>query len=125
MTNNYPQWSTKKQKEGMKLFNDIADAHGHFEVEFTQHEWTAELNLHAFYAVVRWSSHGLKDLGLREHTFPIAWDYEPTYSHTGELVHHWQLVIANGDATRELSLEVFYLDLFFALDKIANTHEAV
>lgn len=36
MLNEYPEWATEKQKEGMKEFIEIANEYGDFDVTFEQ-----------------------------------------------------------------------------------------
>jgi len=111
----YPEWASEKQKEGMKQFRMIADEFGQFNIEFKQSHY---LSNHSFDAVVTWENYEAK--GKRKHVFWIAWDYERTWDKYGERVENWQFVFADGDATQSMSTEIFYIDLFFYMDKKLN-----
>lgn len=111
--NKYPEWATEKQQEGMEKFRGIASEYHDFTIDFTQSD-LGEEDSTRFYANVSWGSEGLR--GQRKHKFDIAYDYEATWDRCGVRLHEWQFLFAGGDATREISTEVFFLDLFFYLD---------
>lgn len=56
----------------------------------------------------------------RQHEFDIAWNYEQTWDCYGDKKEEWQFIFSGGDATREMTTEVFFIDLFFMLDKIVD-----
>lgn len=118
----FPEWATPKQIEGMKEFVDVSNEYGCFKVAYKQSDWGDEDETR-FYAVVTWGSTNNK--GCREHTFDIAYDYEPTWDYLNEPIEFWQFLFAGGDCTREISTEVFFLELFQYLDGIANTQPAI
>lgn len=107
MSTKYPDWASEKQVEGMKAFSSVAKEYGDFTVEFTPTDY--DDGEHRFYAVVNWRLLG----GEMQHTFDIGWYYERTWARDGtEKEPHWQFLFAGGDATREMSTEVFFLELF-------------
>ena len=114
----YPEWATEKQKEGMDIFLGIATEYGDFNITFRQDDHDYDEDAHAFFADIAWSHNTAK--GERKHEMLIAWDYEPTWNRYNERVHHWQFLFGGGDATREVSSEVFFLDMFWYLDEKAN-----
>ena len=117
--NNIPKWATEKQQEGMKLFNTIAREYADFEIEFTASDHDDEDEDSRFYAIITWGSFS-NDKGQRVHSFDIAYDYERTWDKYGERVYEWQFLFSGGEATREVSTEVLFLDLFFYLDGFAK-----
>ena len=105
----YPEWATDKQMEGMKEFASVAEEYGNFDIHFrkTNHDHGE----HRFDAFVTWG--GMRSNQIIQHQFDIAWDHESKWDRYGELLEpHWQFLFACGDATREISTEVFYLVLF-------------
>ena len=121
---NYPEWATEKQKEGMSEFFKLIEEYGNFNVSYKQPEYVDEENQDSeFVAVVTWESHtnlSVKAKGIRHHEFRIAWNYEQYFDYQNNRVDAWQFVFAGGDATREISTEVLFMDLFFYLDGIAE-----
>ncbi len=111
----YPEWATKKQKEGMEQFRMIADEFGSFEIEFKE---SHDLSNHSFDAVVTWENHNAK--GKREHEFWIAWDYEQTWDRYGDIVEEWQFVFSDGDTSQSMSTDMFFISLFFYMDDRLN-----
>lgn len=123
MVVNYPDWATEKQLEGMKKFVAIAEEYGSFEIGFETNNWGDEDDS-IFIAVLTWGYEGTNEKGIRKHKIRCGWDYEATWDCYGERVHDWQFIFAGGDATRGMSTEVFFVDLFFYLDGIAETKAA-
>ncbi len=122
MATEYPEWATEKQIEGMKLFTSVVDEYlFQVSVEFKETDFEDVDNDSRFYAIVSWEK---PEKGKREHTFDIAFDYEPTWNHLGERIHEWQFLFSGGEATREVSNEILFMDLFFYLDKTATTEAA-
>lgn len=118
---NIPWWATEKQHEGMTKFNGIAAEYGNFEIEYQQGNWGEDDD--TFIALLTWGYEGTNEKGIRQHKIRIGWDYERTWDCYGDRIHQWQFIFANGDATREMTTEVFFLDLFFYLDGIVDTTE--
>lgn len=112
-----PQWATDKQLEGMKKFITIAKEYGDFDISFKPNNWGDE-DRSIFIACVDWENYQAS--GRRHHEMRIGFDYEATWDCYGERVHDWQFIFAGGDATRELSTEIFFLDLFFYMDEKLN-----
>jgi len=112
----FPEWATEKQKEGMKEFLKVADSYGQFDVIFEQSQYPDYEN--RFLAVVTWENIYAK--GVRSHKFDIDWDYEETWDKYGDRIYQWQFLFSGGEATREISTEVFFIDLFFEIDKKLN-----
>lgn len=104
-------WATTKQQEGMSAFLDIASEYGNFDVSFFQSHGVED----AFTARVEWENN--KAEGRRSYEFHVAWDYEPTLDCLGDELHEWHFVFAHGDASREMTSEIFFLSLFFYLDE--------
>ncbi|MGI9541938.1 MAG: hypothetical protein ACR2MX_01690 [Cyclobacteriaceae bacterium] len=67
-----------------------------------------------FTAIITWGE------PARSRSFDIAFDYEATWDCYGDRLHEWQFLFSGGEATRELSTEVFFLDLFFYLDELID-----
>ena len=118
MKQRYPDWATDKQQEGMKRFLDIAYEYGDFTVSFEKDRHGRGDEYHSFVAVVEWEN--WQNPGTKKHEFYIAWDYEQTWDCHHQEIHDWQFLFGGGDATREISSEVFFVDLFFYLDKAAK-----
>ena len=123
MKQEYPEWATEKQLEGMKKFSLIAGEYGSFEITFNQNNWVDE-NESVFIAVLSWGYEGTNEKGIRQHEIRCGYDYEATWDCCGNRVYQWQFIFAGGDATREMTTEVLFLDLFFYLDGIAVTKAA-
>ena len=122
MAANIPEWATPKQKEGMTDFYEIASEYGYFNISFKAPEYYDEDDDSEFFAVLTWGYDADKnDLGVCEHTIRIVWNYEQVWDCYGDELNQWQFVFAGGDATREMDTESLFLDLFFYMDKIANT----
>lgn len=119
MKQNYPDWATEKQKEGMAKFTAIADEYWVFDIEFRQDDHGDEDDESRFYADITWGEG--TPLGVRKYEFDIAFDYEATWNRHHERIHEWQFLFSGGEATREVSTEVLALDLFFYLDGIVKT----
>ncbi len=114
MIKNIPEWATEKQKEGMSLFNDIAGEYGSFVVSYRQ---SNNEDVDYFFAVVDWDCPGAKD--KRRHEFKIGWNYAKTWSHLGKVIEHWQFIFGDDEeCTREVTSEIFYMDLFFYMDNL-------
>lgn len=121
MTQSYPEWATDKQIEGMQLFNNVLNEYlWEASVEFKETDFADEDSTR-FYAVVFWDS---GDKGKRQHEFDIAFDYEAEWDYLGERIHRWQFLFAGGEASRELTNEILFMDLFWYLDKVAVTATA-
>jgi hypothetical protein len=112
-----PEWANDKQIEGMKEIIGIAKEYGDFGISFKQNDYGDEDDS-IFIMCLDWGNYNTK--GNRHHEMRIGFDYEQTWDCYGELVHDWQFIFAGGDATRELTTEVFFLDLFFYLDGKLN-----
>lgn len=111
--NKHLEWATTKQIEGMEEFCAVADEYGNFDVEFKQSDW-ADDESSRFYAIVSWGTKG----DHKNHTFDIAYNYEPTWDCHYKPVEFWQFIFADGDCTKEISTEVFFVELFSYLDNI-------
>ena len=111
-----PEWANLKQLEGMRKFYRIASEYGDFVISFKpdnhSHEYSDDST---FYAILDWNSCGNRDVE-RHHEMLIGFDYESTWDRFGDPVYEWQFIFGDGDATREMTSEVFFLDLFFYLD---------
>lgn len=112
---NYPEWATDKQKEGMDIFVVIVDEYHHFDIEFKKSNMDEE-EYPRFEAVVTWDSNGGASLS---HEFEIGWNHEKVWAHSGEELDEWQFIFSFGDCAREMSTEIFYLDMFFFMDRNA------
>ena len=122
MSNNIPTWASAKQQEGMSEFNDIVEQYGSFDVSFKEPDYYSDDDDSEFIATLKWGYDNDKDdLGIRKHEIRMAWNHEQYFDHCGVEVDAWQFVFACGDATREMSTEVLFIDLFFFMDGIANT----
>lgn len=121
MSTEYPEWATEKQLEGMKLFYQILNEYlWTMDVEFKVSDHDDDSGSR-FYAVVSWDQ---GEKGKRCHEFDIAFDYEATWNHLHERIHEWQFLFSGGDATRELSNEIIFMDLFWYMDREATTDAA-
>lgn len=112
-----PEWANDKQLEGMKKFIAIAKEYGDFDVSFKPNNWGDE-DSSIFIACIDWENFQAK--GRRHHEMRIGFDYEATWDCYGERIHDWQFIFAGGDATRELTTEIFFLNLFFYMDGKLN-----
>jgi len=111
-----PEWANTKQLEGMRKFYRIASEYGDFVISFVKHgEYLHDNNNSMFCATLDWNSCGDRDVE-KHYEMLIGFDYESTWDRYGEPVYDWQFIFADGDATREMTSEVFFLDLFFYLD---------
>ena len=124
MAINLPEWANNKQKEGMELIYAIANEYGNFDISFKPDDSGLEDEEaeSVFYIVLDWTSHTGEAKTKRHHEMMIGFDFEATWDSCGERLHEWQFMFGNGDATREVSSEVFFLDLFFYFD---DKHELV
>ena len=111
----YPEWANEKQKEGMELIFAIANEYGDFDISFKPDDSGYE-DESIFYVVLDWTSHTGETKDKRHHEMMIGFDFEATWDKCGDRVHDWQFIFAHGEATREVSTEVFFLDLFFYFD---------
>ncbi|MDH5639536.1 MAG: hypothetical protein OEZ04_13705 [Nitrospinota bacterium] len=106
MAHSYPEWATDKQKEGMAEFLAVAEAYGAFVVSFDRPR-SSWMGPDSFTAAVKYGN------PERSHEFDIAFDYQDTWDCCGNLVPpHWQFLFSAGDCAREISIEVFFVDLF-------------
>ena len=122
MSANIPEWASVKQREGMNDFYELATEYGSFDISFNQPEYYSEDDDSEFIAVLTWGYNTDKDdLGIRTHEIRVAWNHEQYFDHCSSEVDAWQFVFACGDATREMTTEVLFIDLFFFMDGIANT----
>jgi hypothetical protein len=122
MSASIPEWASTKQREGMNDFYELATEYGSFDISFKQPEYYSEDDDSEFIAVLTWGYNTDKDdLGIRNHEIRVAWNHEQYFDHCSSEVDAWQFVFACGDATREMSTEVLFIDLFFFMDGIANT----
>jgi hypothetical protein len=119
--NGYPIWATEKQREGIDKFSVIADKYGRFDIEFKPYNYAEEEQTADFLAEVTWGYEGSDCNGIRQHEMRIAWCHEETWDHLGNKVEEWQFVFASGECAREMTTEMFYMDLFTCLDSIAIT----
>jgi hypothetical protein len=120
----HPVWASDKQKEGMTLFNEIANEYGSFAVSFKQSMWADEDNV--FIAVLDWENCIGKGVGARRHEFKIGWNYQDTWDQLGERVDRWQFIFGDdGECTRSVSTECFFIDLFFYMDKNGSIEQAL
>ena len=122
MSANIPEWASPKQREGMDDFYELATEYGYFDISFRAPDYYNDDDDSEFIAVLTWGYDADKDdLGIRKHEIRIAWNYEQYFDHCGDKADAWQFVFACGDATREMTTEVLFIDLFFFMDGIANT----
>jgi len=114
----YPEWANEKQLEGMKLFASIADEYlWDKHVSFKPHSYgDDDANESRFIAILRWDR---EKLGMRENEFDIAFDYEAKWDHLGNRIEEWQFLFSGGEATRELSNEILFMNLFWYMDDSA------
>jgi len=117
MNQEYPSWASKKQLEGMELFIGIAKEYGDFNISFKESQ-LCDADDSTFDVDIKWEHHTAT--GLRKHEMTVSFDYERTWNSMNERIHEWQFVFSGGEATREISTEVFFLDMFFYLDGKAN-----
>lgn len=119
MTTATPDWANEKQREGMSIFNGLLDEYlSTMNVEFKPTDFPDDEEDSRFYAVVSWDQ---GEKGQRRHEFDIAFDYEATWNHRRERIHEWQFLFSGGEAVRELSNEILFMDLFWYLDRTATT----
>lgn len=111
----YPEWANEKQKEGMELIHCIANEYGDFDITFKPDDSGHE-DESIFYIVLDWLSHTGDTEDKRHHEMMIGFDFEKTWDMHNEAIEEWQFMFGNGEATREVSTEVFFLDLFFYFD---------
>lgn len=126
MNSEFPEWATEKQREGMELFNEVTADYSLFNFTFENHPNAVcdnEEPEHDFIVNVSWGYDGADSKGIRNHTFHIAWDYETTWDHMNERIYEWQFVFGDG-CGREVTTELFFVELFSFLDKIAVTNHA-
>lgn len=119
MSIEYPEWANDKQKEGMKKVHAIASEYIQPDISFKEDD-SGHDDESIFYIVLDWESHSCNDKGHRHHEMQIGFDYESTWDKYGDQVHEWQFMFGNGEATREMTSEVFWLDMFLYLDKFAE-----
>lgn len=104
-----PEWASKKQKEGMKAFLEIAQEYGQFEFEFKETTFDEDIG---FGVDVKWNPYGR---GERVVEFLVFWNYEQLFNHMNEVVDTWQFVFA--DSGFEMSGQLFYMELFQRIDE--------
>ena len=112
-----PDWANDEQLDGMRQIITIAKEYGYFDVTFKQSFLYWE-NESVFKVCLEWENSNAK--GLRYHEMIVGFDYEETWDCYGEQVHQWQFIFDGGEVTREMTVEVFFLDLFFYLDSKLN-----
>lgn len=114
MAVNFPEWATEKQKEGMQVFYDLTTSLLPFETVF---EISDDVEReHQFVAKVLWTRY---ELGDREVTFVVDWDYQELFSSDGCRIYVWQCVLEE-DFGMSLSQEFFCMYMFQELDKILD-----
>ena len=102
----YPNWATEKQLEGMRQFNAaLIDYHSLFDISFCSGSSGGD----SFAAALHWQAKSGTEL---TRVFQLAFDYEPTWNCFGVEIHDWQIVLAEGEATAEVSAEIIFVDLF-------------
>ena len=112
-----PEWANEKQREGMANFLVVLGEYGFFiDCEFVESKFEDDEHDSRFTANLEW---GVESKGFRRHSIEICFDFESTWSHTGEQVHQWQFVFGDGEIGREMTSEILFVDLFSYLDRVA------
>ena len=105
----------------MKLIYVIANEYGDFDISFKPDDSGYD-DESIFYIVLDWGSHTGEAKTKRHHEIMIGFDFEATWDRYGDRVYDWQFIFSNGEATREVTSEIFFLDLFFYLN---DRHELI
>lgn len=109
----YPSWASEKQLEGMRKFSAIASEYITPIITFKQHE--NDENKDRFTAQIEWVP--INSVRPRNHEFDIDFDHEAAWDKYGDRIYEWQFLFSFGDASREMSTEVFFLEMFFEAEK--------
>lgn len=112
MENTLPEWASNKVSEGMKVFLDIVNEYGQFDVEFKPLDFQYEHEV-GFNAIVQWSPFARPDI-VHEVQFEIQHNHEQLYNANNEKVDTWQLVVNESGVT--FTGQIFYMQLFHHLD---------
>ena len=109
----FPEWASDKIKEGMSAFVGIVETYPSLDMDISFQQLTFDDEI-GFDAEVSWLEFGIKI--KKSVLFHVVWNYEQLFTPFDERFDCWQFVF--DDVGREISVELFFVELFFSVKKM-------